>query len=336
MKKLARNFLSLLLASLLILSPRMIQMALAQDDTDAAPAEEVQTLQRLAQKGYLGDKKDFYLSAKGLTEDDVTDALLKINDQLSLVDIKSLQPGDKNYQVDDLKALLTLVKDKTEDIRDRKISEWKFQRRVERMIAALTPVSPNATPAMTAAPSSPPTEEPKPTPTVTPIPGPSREEWNQMKGDLKDLAKKTSDLQDVYDKQIQTLQKNEDDIAKSSGELKTTDADLQEQLKLVKNLLDHVQGDLSKTTDRLDQVAHKADEKTITDIELEQELTILHKDLRDNSQDVTILKEEVAKLDKASAEESQNPLDQFLSSKWLGGSALVVGLTALIVSLTRK
>ncbi len=336
MKNFARNLLVLFLASLLVLSPRMVQVVLAQEDTDSASPEEVQTLQGLAKNGYVGDKKDFYLSAKGLTEDDVTDALLKIDDQLSQVDLKTLQPGDKNYQVDDLKALLTLIKEKSEDIRTRKMSAWKFEKRVERMIAALTPASADPTPEVTALPSPQPTELPMPTPTATPIPGPSREEWNQMKGDVKDLAQKTSSLQGDYDKKIQSLQTIEDDVAKSNGELKITDADLQEQLKLVKKLLDQVQDNLSKTGDRLDQVAQKANEKAITDTELEQELTILHKDLRDNSQDVTILKEEVAKLDKTNAEQGQNPLDQFLNSKWLAGGALAVGLAALVVSLTRK
>jgi hypothetical protein len=252
------------------------------------------------------------------------------------VDLKTLQPGDKNYQVEDLKALLTLVIDKSEDIRDRNTSAWKFRKRVEKMISILAPDSVEATPALITVPSPQPTQAPKPDPTATPVPGPTREEWNQMKDDVKDLAKKTADLQDDYDKKIQLLEKNDDDIEKNDGELKTGDADLQEQLKLVKKLLDHVQDDLAKTGDRLDQVAQKASEKAMTDTELEQELTIMHKDLRDNSQDVTILKEEVAKLDKANADEGQSPLDQLLSSKWLAGGALAVGLTALIVSLTRK
>jgi hypothetical protein len=336
MKKFARNALVLFLASLLVLTPRMVQMALAQDDSDPAQPGEIQALHRLGDKGYLGDKKDFYLSAKALTEDDVTDALLKIRDQLALVDLKTLQPGDKNYQVEDLKALLTLVIDKSEDIRDRNTSAWKFRKRVEKMISILAPDSVEATPALITVPSPQPTQAPKPDPTATPVPGPTREEWSQMKDDVKDLAKKTADLQDDYDKKIQLLEKNDDDIEKNDGELKTGDADLQEQLKLVKKLLDHVQDDLAKTGDRLDQVAQKASEKAMTDTELEQELTIMHKDLRDNSQDVTILKEEVAKLDKANADEGQSPLDQLLSSKWLAGGALAVGLTALIVSLTRK
>ena len=47
----------------------MVSMALAQDakDSDAAPDEEVHAIQQLAKKGYLGDKKDFFiLSSKTL------------------------------------------------------------------------------------------------------------------------------------------------------------------------------------------------------------------------------------------------------------------------------
>jgi hypothetical protein len=105
---------------------------------------------------------------------------------------------------------------------------------------------------------------------------------------------------------------------------------------LVKNLLDRVQEDLQKTQARLEQVAQKAEEKNITDTELEQELTVMHKDMRDNVQDVSILKQEVAKLDKSGEVKGENVLDQMLDSKWLSGGALVVGVAALIVALTNK
>jgi hypothetical protein len=47
------------------------------------------------------------------------------------------------------------------------------------------------------------------------------------------------------------------------------------------------------------------------------------------------LKEEVAKLDKTDVG-PRNAVDDFLSSKWLPGAALALGLTALTVSLVRK
>lgn len=329
MKRVLRSAFILLVTSTLVFSPRLVQLALAQDD--AASSDEVTLLQQLAKDGYLGDKKDFYLSAKNLTEDDITDGLLILNDLFSKTDLKSLQPGMAGYPLGDLQALLKLVEDKADDIRDRKVSAWKFENRLKKMIVALTP-SAEATPAeesnaaatVVATPTA-----PQPTFTATPVPGPSRADWDDMKGTVKDLEKKTADLQDAYEKKIDALQKTNDQLTASN-------ADAQEQLKLVKNLLDRVQDDLNKTTTHLDEVEKKASEKSITDTELQQELTIMHKDLRDNSQDVGILKEEVVKLSKADTQEGQSPLDQFLNSKWLAGGALAVGLTALVVSLTRK
>ncbi len=339
MKSLFCKTLIFILVFTLGLSPRMVSMALAQDtkDSDAASDEEIHVIQQLAKKGYLGDKKDAFISSKTLTEDDITDALLKINDLLSQVDIKSLKPGEGAYKLGDLKTLLKLIDVKADDIRARKASAWKFTNLVKKMIAVLTPPEPVATPDATSEGAEA-TSTPVPvlTATPTPIPGPSRAEWDEMKGTIKDLTKKVGDLQDTFDKKVDAIQKNNDEIKAANVEIKTTNAENQEQLKLVKRLLDRVQDDLKKTDERLDQVAEKASQKNITDIELQQELSIMHKDLRDNSQDVSILKQEVAKLDKAGSDSAQSPLDAALSSKWLAGGALLVGLTALIISLTRK
>jgi len=335
----SRKLLAVVLTALLTLTPGMIQRAWAQDDDNSASPEELAVVQKLAQQGYLADKKDFYLSAKSLTDDDVTDALVKIQGQLAAVDLKGLKPGDAVYRLEDLKALLSLVKEKSDDIVARKVSAWKFEKRVEKMIALLGPGASTDAAAPEAKPQPTPEAQaaaPQPTATATAVPGPSREEVAQLRSDLKDLAKKTADLQLVYDKRMENFQTNEDEIKKGSDENKAVNADIQEQLKLVKNLLDHVQADLGKTNDRLELVSQKASEKSVNDTELEQELTIMHKDLRDNSQDVSILKREVAKLDKSGEEKGQSPLDDLLTSKWLSGGALVVGLTALVISLTRK
>ncbi len=326
MKRLLRNALVLLMAWMLILSPRLAQAALAQDDT--ASPDEVKLLQQLAKDGYLGDKKDYYLSAKSLTDDEVTDGLLLADEVLSKVDAKTLKPGMADYPLEDLQALLKLAEDRADDILDRKVSAWKFENHLKKMIAALTPAEGGeAAPVSQAAPAPQPTASPTSTP--TPVPGPSRAEWDDMKGTVKDLQKATADLQASYDKKFDALQKTDDQVAASN-------ADNQEQLKLVKRLLDRVQEDLGKMGEHLDEVEKKASQKSITDTELQQELTIMHKDLRDNSQDVGVLKEEVAKLNKEDAKDGQSPLDDFLTSKWLAGGALVVGLTALVVSLTRK
>lgn len=310
-----------LLVSLLVFSPGLLQAVLAQDAPAPAPQAEVQILRQLASAGYLGDKKDFYLTTQALSEDDVTDALLQMDDTLLKVDPKSLASSTA-YQLGDLKALLRLAQEKADDIRDRKVSAWKFENHLKKMIAALSPAgtpSPEAAATVAAAPK----------PTATPVPGPTLAEFSDLKAAVGDLSRKTGDLQGVYDKKVADLQ------AANDG-LKASNTDLREQLKLVKNLLDRVQQDLKDTGSRLDDVAQKATQKSINDTELQQELEIMHKDVRDNTQDVSILKEQVAKLDKSSSDAGQSPLDQVLTSKYLAGGALLVGLAALVVSFTRK
>src|SRR5258708_2243567 len=149
MKSFFGKSLIFLLVLTLGLSHRMVAVAFAQDakDSDVAPDEEIHAIQQLAKKGFLGDKKDFYLSAKTLSEDDITDALLKINDLLSQVDLKGLKPGEGAYKLGDLKTLLKLSQDKADDIRGRKVSAWKFTNLLQKMITALTPPQPPATPA---------------------------------------------------------------------------------------------------------------------------------------------------------------------------------------------
>jgi chromosome segregation ATPase len=145
---------------------------------------------------------------------------------------------------------------------------------------------------------------------------------------LKDLNQRLADLQVKYDQRLQDEDSN-DQL------LKSKDQERQDEMKLVKNLMDTYESNLQKVNERLDQVSDKANQKTLTDEELEQELTILHKDLRDNTQDLTILKQQVSQLD-APQKVQQDPLDDFLSSKWLAGGALLVGLAALTVGLTKK
>ena len=182
----------------------------------------------------------------------------------------------------------------------------------------------------TQAPTASPTPAPPtPTATPTPIPGPTKQEFDALKATLQDLSAKTGDMQKNFDLKMADLSQNNSDLQKAGASQK-------EEMELVKKLLDRVQGDLQKTDARLEQVAQKAEEKNVSDTELEQELTIMHKDIRDNVQDVSVLKQEVAKLDKSGEVKGENVLDQILDSKWLAGGALVIGLGALVVALTRK
>ncbi len=327
---------ALLLTGVLFLSPALASLAMAQASAVATPSpadpDEVDTIHHLARAAYLGDQKDAYL-AENLTEEQITDALLVIDKRLESVKIQDLAPGNQQYSVEDLKSLQALVQDKAEEIRARKVSSWRFDNKLKKMIAALSApaaAAPVAAIPPTQAPTASPTPAPPtPTATPTPIPGPTKQEFDALKATLQDLSAKTGDMQKNFDLKMADLSQNNSDLQKAGASQK-------EEMELVKKLLDRVQGDLQKTDARLEQVAQKAEEKNVSDTELEQELTIMHKDIRDNVQDVSVLKQEVAKLDKSGEVKGENVLDQILDSKWLAGGALVIGLGALVVALTRK
>lgn len=320
----------------LVITPGMVTMAFAQatPQAQAASDDEVQEIQQLANTGYLGDKKDYYLALKNLTEDDITDAILKARDFVMAADLKNLQNGSFSYQVSDLQSFLDLVKDKEEDIRARKASAWKLENRLQKMIAVLLVVPAGSqTPSInsTAVPNAPTTTVIPSPPTATPIPGPSRDEFNGLKDSFKKLDGKLSDMQSDLDKKSETIEA----LQKNGQDIQTSNADIQEQLQLIKKLVDRVQDDLKKSEDRMDDIEKKVDQKMITDTDMQQEMTIMHKDLRDDTEDISVLKQEEAKLDKTDYG-PRNPLDDFLNSKWLPGGALIVGLAALTISLVRK
>jgi len=329
MKTMFIKFTAFFLAFSLLLTPGMVRMAFAQDTPVPATKEEIQAIKRLAKNGYLGDKKDFYLSALSLDSEQVVDALIGINETLLKVDLKTLKPGDDSYDVEDLGALLKLTSKKSEALVARKVSAWKMRNRINKMISALTPPSEEGDDEAVTVVEKKPESKPTSTPMATPYDGPTRAEWSQIKDSLKDLTTKVGELQATYDKKADAIQKSNDDVKK-------TGVENQEQLVLLKKLLDHVQKDLQKLDDHLDDVDKKASAKSMTDTELEQQLMIMRKDLRDNSQDVSVLKEHIAKMDKTDVQKGQNGFDEALGSKWLAGGALVVGLAALVVGLTRK
>ncbi len=301
------------------------QWVFAQTDVSMASDDEVQEIQHLVQAGYLSADSP-YAASKSLTEDQVTDALIAIYDRLKAVDLKNLPTGAMGYQTADLQALSQLVEDYSEFLHDRKVSAWGYENRLQKMIQSLASLTPQPTAVI--APVASVTTAVTATPTAVVTPGPTFSDLNELKDSLKDQAQRFSDLQIKYDQKFQEA--DADDQL-----LKTKEQESADEMKLVKNLMDTYESNLQKMNDRMDQISDKANQKTLTDEELEQELTIMHKDLRDNTQDLTVLKQQVALLD-APQKAAQDPLDDFLTSKWLAGGALVVGLAALVVGLTKK
>jgi len=311
-----------LMAGALALGPAPAQWLFAQNAPAMASQDETKTVQHLAQAGYL-DPKGLDMTAPTFTEDQVTDALIAIQDRLKAVDLKKLPSGA--YQLEDLQALEQLVEDYSDLLRDRKVSAWLYENRVKKMMQALGTAAPStpATPLVT-----PTAATPSPTATLVPPSGPTLGDLNALQDKLKDMGQRMADLQARYDQKLQ-------DEDSSAQLLRAKDQERQDEMKLVKNLMDTYEANLQKVNERLDQVSQKADQKTLSDEELQQELTIMHKDLRDNTQDLTVLKQQVALLD-APQKAQQDPLDDFLTSKWLAGGALLVGLAALTVGLTKK
>jgi hypothetical protein len=337
-----RSFLTKSCAAFLVFSMAAgafpTQWVFAQTAVAMASDDETLEIQHLIQAGYL-DANVPYASAKSLTEDQVTDALVAIQERLKSVDLKTLQTpnpsqgGASPYQLADLQTLLQLVQDYSELLHDRKVSAWLYENRLQKMIQILTASAPapqsTAVESPTAAVVAPPTViPPTPTATATAVPGPTFSDLNALNDSIKDQNQRFLDLQTKTDQKFQ-------DADADNQLLKTKEQETQDEMKLVKNLMDTYESNLQKMNERLDQISDKANQKTLTDEELEQELTIMHKDLRDNTQDLTVLKQQVSLLD-APQKTAQDPLDDFLSSKWLAGGALVLGLAALTVALTRK
>ncbi len=339
LKSFYSKFLAGFLVLTMIFTPGLMGIVLAQDAAQtptAASDDEIQTVQQLAKDGYLGDKKDFYLSSQTLTEDDITNAIIQANGYVMAADLKQINAENSPYQASDIQSLLDLVKDKSADIRAKKVSAWKLENRLGKMIALLsegssTPGTAGAVSTVTPVPPAPTSTAIPETPTATPIPGPSRQEFSDLKESFKSLNDKLSSLQNDFDKKSDAIT----EVQKNNSDIQATNADIQEQLKLVKKLLDRVQEDLAKSEERMGGVEKRVEEKMVTDTEMRQEMTVMHKDVRDDTEDISVLKEEVAKLDKTD-NGPRNALDDFLSSKWLPGGALIVGLAALTVSLVRK
>ncbi|MGH7738864.1 MAG: hypothetical protein ACREL1_01840 [bacterium] len=301
------------------------QWVYAQVAAPQASADEVKEIQHLAQAGYLAKGTAPDVTASSLTEDQVVDALLAMRDRLMTVDLKNFPGSNSTYKVEDLQALLVLVRHESSQIRARKESSWLYENRLKKMIHALTPMTP--TPGVSPSPTAT-LSVPTVTPTVTPVPGPTFADLNALQDKIKGLNQNLTDLQLRYDQRLQ-------DEASDDQLLKTKDQQREDEMKLVNNLLDTYESNLQKMNQRMDQISDKADQKTITAESLNQELTILQKDLQDNTQDLTILKQQMAQLE-APQQVPQDALDDFLSSKWLAGGALLVGLAALTVAVTKK
>jgi len=320
------------LAFVLAFSPLAGGLAIAQEGKPTlkdATETEVLLLNRLAKSGFLGDKKSLYLKAKSLTGEEVVAALAEIEKNLPSLQGSGTQAG-ASYTEEDLKGLLDLLKGRKDALWEKKVQVWSFEKRVKDMMASVGRLAAAAEPKQEAAPA--PEERPKPTPVPTlvptPVPEVTQAELEEVVSQLKDLTKKLDAMGSETDRKL-------DKAAKDAAEVERTAQENLEQLRILKKLVDQVQDNLVKTGEKLEAVSQKASQRALADEELRRDLTILRKDMRDNTQDISVLKQEMVKLEQKKAPKGQSPLDEALTSPWLAGGALVVGLAALIVSVTK-
>jgi chromosome segregation ATPase len=117
---------------------------------------------------------------------------------------------------------------------------------------------------------------------------------------------------------------------------RSADRDAQrEEAGLLKGLVDDLQAGQKRLEASVSAVDKKAEEQNINDEELRQTLSIMRKDLRDNVQDVSVLKQKVEKL-MAPEKTYARPLDKALASKWIPGAALLIALGAIVISASKK
>jgi len=314
--------------SLLIAFPPALALAAAEAATaeDAhAPATQVELLNRLAETGPLESLKPFLKDA--MTPTDVTAALAGIYPDIKGMDPAALHPGDGDYPLADWTALLALVREKKGALRSKGLSAWAFEKKLAEITVALTPADTATTP-KPALKSAVPVPTATFTPTATPVPVVSVEEVHALKARVSEMSDRLDQLAKDAEKRRQ------DDDATEKTRLADRAAQ-KDELQLLRSLLEALQGDLAKVNSRLEEVGKKADEKNLTDTELRQNLSIMRKDLRDNVEDVSILKQKVEKL-MAPEKQYARPLDRALTSKWVPGAALLIALGAIVWTATKK
>jgi len=339
MINIGKKWLAVFLAWTFVLPSLTVGVAAAQEGKPAlkdATEAEVSLLNRLAKSGFLGDKKAAYLKARSLTGEEVVAALVVIEKELPTLQGNGTQAGG-HYTEEDLKGLLELIKGRKDDLWDKKVQVWSFEKRAKDMMASVGRLAASSSakavpdrteeePQEKAEPALKPT--PLPTPVPTPVPEVTQAELDEVVSQLRDLSKKLEAVGLETDRKLEKA-------AKDAAEVERTAQENLEQLRILKKLVDQVQDNLTKTGERLEAVSQKASQKALADDELRRDLTILRKDVRDNSQDISVLNQEMAKLEQKKTPKGQSPLDEALGSPWLAGGALVVGLAALIVSVTK-
>ena len=296
-----------------------------------APSAQVRLLDRLSKLELFSALAPF-AEIKKPTDQDVTDALVSLYPAVSKTD--EARWREAGVSEGDGGELLALVQAKKGALRAKGLSAWAYEKKLQRL---------------TVQPAGEPAPQASPTATATGADAVDvkalRERVQNLEERAEAIQRTEKDLQAERDK-VQTLQGQVDRMqgetalrakaAEDAEKARTSDRESQrEEARLLKGLVEDLQAGQKRLEASLAAVDKKADEKGITDEELSQSLSIMRKDLRDNVQDVSVLKQKVERL-MAPEKTYARPLDKVLASKWVPGAALLIAIGAVVVAASKK
>jgi chromosome segregation ATPase len=228
------------------------------------------------------------------------------------------------------------VRAKKGALRAKGLSAWTYEKKLESLASKTDGLK---------------TTETRPTPVATPSASDQievkaiRERVQNLEDRAEAIQRTEKDLQAERDR-LKTLEAQVDRMqsetvlrvkaAEDAEKARSADRDAQrEEARLLKRLVEDIQAGQKRLEASLATVDKKAEEKGIGDEELRQSLSIMRKDLRDNVQDISVIKQKVEKL-MAPEKTYARPLDKALSSKWLPGAALLIAVGAVVITASKK
>lgn len=309
-----------LLAAVTPVPTKETKAAEEKPEPSPAPSKHVKTLKAAAKAGLLGEE---ILAKKTMTDVEVTDALVALFPVVTKIDPKTLKPGMENQDVVTYEALLDLVVEKKGAIRARNLSAYTMEKRLQGIITALTDTGEVKN-----------IEEAKVVSTPTRVVSSGEgmgammdADWKAIRGSLDKVTAELSDMRKAQEMRFK-------EVEKAGIDDRTKVAAVQDDLSLIRDNLDALQENLKGIGDRVESMAKKVDEKGLDAEGQKREWTIMRKDIRDHSQDLSALKQKVEKL-MAPEKSTASALDKALTSKWVPGAAILLSLGAIALAASK-
>lgn len=276
-----------------------------------APAKHVKAIRAAAKAGLLDAE---LASRKTMTDVEVTDALVALSPVLLKIDPKTLRSGGEGPDTVVFEDLLETVVEKKGAIRDRKVSAYTMEKRLQAIVAALGDETRGD-------------EKVEAKPAATPVPAVTEADLKAVRDALSRLSDELADFRKSQESRLAAVEKSRgEDLAKVSG--------VQDDLSLIRDNLDSLQANLKILAEREAAIEKKVEEKGNDADAQKREWSIMRKDIRDHSQDLSVLKQKVEKL-MAPEKSAASPLDKALSSKWVPGAAILLSLGAIALAASQ-